>query len=78
VIVDQGPQIISFVVDGLFCDGGDARHYGWGRYPDPLGDVSGTGELRLAPSLHGELKRLRVYRRYLRTSEAIANFHAGP
>jgi hypothetical protein len=78
VIIDQGPQIISFVVDGQFCDGGDARHYGWGRYDEPLGDVSGTGNLRLAPSFHGELKQLRVYRRYLRTSEAIANFHAGP
>jgi hypothetical protein len=78
VIVDAGPQIISFVVDGQLCDGGDARHYGWARYPEPLGDVRGTGKLRIAPSLRGELQRLRIYRRYLRTSEAVANFHAGP
>jgi len=31
----------------------------------------------VAPALAGHLKRLRVYDRYLRTSEAIANFHAG-
>ena len=77
-IVDAGPGIISFLVDGRFCDGGDARDYGWGRYADALADVRGSGKLRLAPSLHGELKRLRIYRRYLRTSEAVANFHAGP
>ena len=77
-IVDASPQIISFVVDGILCDGGDARHYGWGRFVDPLADVSGSGKLRLAPLLQGELKHLRVYRRPLRTSEAVANFLAGP
>ena len=78
VIVDAGPQIISFLVDGQFCDGGDARDYGWGRYGEPLGNVGNSEKLRIAPSLHGELKQLRIYRRCLRTSEAVANFHAGP
>jgi hypothetical protein len=77
-IVDSGPKIISCVVDGMLCDGGDVRHYGWGRYKAGIGDVRGTGELRVAPSLHGQLKGVRVYRRYLRTSEAIGNYHAGP
>ncbi|MHC4404311.1 MAG: LamG-like jellyroll fold domain-containing protein, partial [Planctomycetota bacterium] len=77
-VVDAGPQIVSFVVDGVLSNGGDARHYGWSRYPVPLGDVSGAGKLRLAPSLRGGLGPLRIYRRPLRTSEAIANFHAGP
>ncbi len=77
-VVDAGPKIVSFVVDATLCNGGDARHYGWGRFQGNLGDVSGSGKLRLAPSLKGELKSLRVYNRYLRTSEAIANYHAGP
>ncbi len=77
-IVDQGPQIITFVIDGQLCDGGTHRQYGWGRYPAPLGDVAGTGKLRLARPPKAELKRLRVYRRYLRTSEAVAHFHAEP
>lgn len=77
-IVDSGPKIISFMIDGVLCDGGDDRQFGWGRWKENLGDVSGTGKLRLAPSLHGELRRLRVYERYLRASEAVAHFHAGP
>jgi len=35
-IVDAGPGIVSFLVDGQFCDGGDARDYGWGRFADAL------------------------------------------
>ena len=77
IIVDAGPRIVSFVVDGQLLDGGQARSHGWTRYENPLGDLSGSGKLRLAPLLNGQLKHLRVYQRYLRTSEAIANFHAG-
>jgi hypothetical protein len=76
-VVDAGPKIISFVVDGILCDGGDTRQYGWGRFEGELGDVRGSGKLRLAPKLDGQLKRVRVYNRYLRTSEAVAHFHAG-
>jgi hypothetical protein len=73
-IVDAGPKILTFVVDGRLCDGGPARQYGWGRYEGELGDVTGAGELHAAPAV----EKLRLYRRYLRTSEAIGNFHAGP
>jgi hypothetical protein len=77
IIVDGGPNIISFVVDGVLCDGGTACIYGWGRFTPELGDISGSKLLRLAPSLDGQLKRLRIYDRYLRTSEAVANHRAG-
>jgi hypothetical protein len=76
-IVDSGPQIITFVVDSVLCDGGKARPTGWIRYSEPLGDVRGTGLLKLAPSLRGRCQRLRVYNRYLRTSEVVAHYCAG-
>ncbi|MBL7043826.1 MAG: exo-alpha-sialidase [Pirellulaceae bacterium] len=77
IIVDGGPSVISFLVDGVLCDGDTDRVCGWGRFGPELGDVSGSGKLRISPSPVGQLKRLRVYDRYLRTSEAIANFHVG-
>lgn len=77
VNVDAGAGIISFVVDGRLCDGGAARPFGWHRYRGILGDVSGAGTLRVAPAWQGRLKRLRLYARFLRTSEAVAHFHAG-
>ncbi|MFH1918932.1 MAG: exo-alpha-sialidase [Planctomycetota bacterium] len=73
-IVDAGPRIVTFIIDGQLCDGGDARQFGWGRYEGALGDVSGSGQVRVAAAVG----KLRLYRRYLRTSEVIGNFHAGP
>jgi hypothetical protein len=71
--VDGGPGIITFVVDGVLCDGGEERQYGWGRIPWNLGNVNGSGQAVLSP----EVMNLRVYNRSLRTSEAVANFLAG-
>ena len=76
IIVDGGPNVISFVVDGILCDGGEASTYGWGRFAPELGNVSGSDKLRIAPALKGRLDGLRVYDRFLRTSEAVANYHA--
>ncbi len=74
-IVDGGPKIISVVVDGVLNDGGAVRDYGWGRFPAELGDVNG-GEARLAPRIFGEIRKVRIYDRALRTSEAVSNWRA--
>ncbi|MBN2296037.1 MAG: exo-alpha-sialidase, partial [Pirellulales bacterium] len=74
---DAGPNVITFVIDGKLCDGGPTRQYGWGRFPATMGNVTGTGIFRIGPSLRGNIVRVRVYNRYLRTSEAVAHFHAG-
>ena len=77
ITVDGGPKIVTFVVDGVLCDGGDARQYGWSRFPASLGDVNGNRDISLGLNLHGRLGGLRIYNRYLRTSEAVGNFRAG-
>jgi hypothetical protein len=77
IIVDGGPKIITFVVDGKLCDGGDYRKFGWGRYNPNLYDVNGDATLRIAPKLKGSIKSVRIYNRYLTTSEAIGNYRAG-
>jgi len=77
VIVDGGPKIISFVVDGRLCDGGESRLYGWGRFSPALLNVRGGESLRIAPGLKGRIEGLHVYDRYLLTSEAVGNFRAG-
>ncbi len=75
-IVDGGPKVVSIVVDGMLCDGGKYRDFGWGRFYE-LRDVNGSDRLRIAPSLKGEMKTIRIYDRYLRTSEAIGNYRIG-
>ncbi|MCL5996677.1 MAG: exo-alpha-sialidase [Chloroflexi bacterium] len=78
IVVDGGPKIISFIVDGRLCDGGDRRQFGWGRFSPHLRDVNGLPTLRLVSlSSNGKLYALRIYQRALRTSEAVANGRAG-
>ncbi|HEY4155067.1 MAG TPA: exo-alpha-sialidase [Puia sp.] len=76
-IVDGSPDIITVVVDGKLCDGGKSRVYGWGRFSEKLDNVNGGGKLILAPGRQNAIKSLRIYDRYLTTSEAVSNFNAG-
>lgn len=65
IVVDNNPRIVSFHVDGRINDGDGKRDLGWGRYWLAPKDVSGSGMIRLHPSV----KRLRLYDRYLRAFE---------
>lgn len=73
-VVDGGPKIISFVIDGKFNDGGDSRQFGWGRYHPNLRSLNGAEQLRVS----GDVHKLRLYGRAMRTSEAVAAYRAGP
>ncbi len=75
VNADGGSKIITFLVDGRLCDGGAARQFGWGRFNPNLRDVNG-GKLSIGPSSDVRIHRLRIYSRYLRTSEAVGNYRA--
>jgi hypothetical protein len=70
VIVDGGPKLILFVIDGRLNDGGQERQFGWGRFSPQLRSCRGRTTWELAPSV----ETLRVYGRALRVSEAIGNF----
>ncbi|MBI2301974.1 MAG: exo-alpha-sialidase, partial [Armatimonadetes bacterium] len=45
--VDGGPKIITFVVDGVLCDGGEERQFGWGRFSPLLRDANGADTWRV-------------------------------
>jgi hypothetical protein len=76
VNVDGGPHIFSFIIDGRFCDGGEWRQFGWGRFSPNLRHVQGANVLRIAPWVQGHIHSLRVYNRILRTAEAVGDFYA--
>lgn len=78
-VVDGGPLIITVAVDGVLCDGGPAQARGWTWFTDALGNVNGASSWAVAPNYGGTLLGGRVYaQRYLRTSEVVGNFRAGP
>ncbi|MCJ8330523.1 MAG: hypothetical protein HRT89_21320, partial [Lentisphaeria bacterium] len=68
-IVDGGSKIISVIVDGILCDGAEDRQYGWGRFHPTMRDARGAEKAQTGPGL----KSLRLYDRYLRTSEVVGN-----
>ncbi|MBI2421888.1 MAG: exo-alpha-sialidase [Candidatus Hydrogenedentes bacterium] len=73
ITVDGGPKIITFVVNGVLCDGGESRQFGWGRFSPTFRGANGAPVMKLGAVVRG----LRVYDRALRTSEAVGNFNAG-
>ena len=77
IVVDGGPKVICFVIDGKFCDGGTHRQFGWGRFSRDLRDCNGRDILQVAPSLNGTIDHIRFYAKALRTSQLIGNYRAG-
>lgn len=74
--VDGGPKIITFVVDGMVCDGGEFRQFGWGRFSPNLRELNGGKTANIAPSMAGRVHLLRLYNRSLLNVEALGNFRA--
>ena len=81
VIVDNGPKIIQFVVDGIVCNGRDFRQYGWGRYTANMQNFV-FGNIRIGQFAKGmgrpagNLNLLRLYNRPLMNTEAIGNYRS--
>lgn len=81
VVVDGGPSIVTWIVDGVLCDGGNQRIRGWQRFRSAAAKRSPLGEAVRAVSgrpleRDESVRALRVYARSLRTSEAIASYTA--
>ncbi len=76
IIVDGGPKLILYVVNGQLLTGDENRQFGWGRLHPDLENVTGV-DLAIAPSFHGRIESLRIYSCALTVSQAISNYHAG-
>ncbi len=69
IIIDGGPKLILFVINGILCDGGDERQFGWGRYDRTLRELNGASEAEVAACV----AELAIYDRALRVSEVVKN-----
>ena len=76
VVIDGGPKIICFIVDGRLCDGGEFRQFGWGHYSPNLRDVNGAKMLQIGMNVVCEVRAVRIYSRALRVSEVLADYSA--
>ena len=69
IVVDGGPKVITFVVNGVLCDGGTDRQFGWGRFSPNFRGPTGQPELTVGSGV----ALVRVYNRALKTFEAVGN-----
>ncbi len=76
IIVDGGPKVVAFVVDGLLNDGGETRQFGWGRFSPYLKSAAGASQLTVGKNLTGKISQLSIYNRALTISEAIGNYRS--
>ncbi|XP_062503358.1 uncharacterized protein LOC134180262 isoform X2 [Corticium candelabrum] len=76
-VVDNGPFVIYFMVDGLVCDGGPTLKSGLQWITNDLGDINGSDKLLTARTYKGLIRIGRVYTRALYTSELVGNFQSG-
>lgn len=72
ICVDGGPKIISIFIDGILCDGGEQRQFGWGRFSSAFRGLPKGIPLRTEyPDC---LKSLRIYPRALLAAEVETLF----
>jgi hypothetical protein len=76
IVVDGGPKIITFFVNGRLCDGGRERQFGWGRFSPNFRGVLWEGPMEFSSEGLGAVKLLRFYQRALLAAEAESLFRA--
>ena len=76
VNVDGGPRIVSFIVNGQFCDGGVHCQFGWQRFSPYFRHVNWRETWETGKSINGEIHQIKVHHRHLMTAEAINNWAA--
>lgn len=73
IIVDSYARVIMFLVDGILCDGGRERQYGWKSFDQPIGDINTSNRLRISETFKGTIESLRIYNRRLYNFEVMPN-----
>jgi len=77
LVVDGSANLITTIINGKLCDGGRYRFTGWNWFDAKINDVNGTNYLNILSDFNGEVIKIRIYNRYLLTSEAIRNYKSG-
>ncbi|MCF7849829.1 MAG: LamG domain-containing protein, partial [Kiritimatiellales bacterium] len=75
VNIDCASHILSLVVDGKLLDGGE-RPYGFTRFTPYMSQLDGAEKTSFRKDFPGRVHMFRLYKRYLRTTEAIGNYRS--
>ncbi len=76
-VVDGFAKVVTVVANGLLLDGADERIQGWWRLNPWIDDINDEHTCEIGKDFRGRVTLFRLYDRYLRTAEVIANYRAG-
>ena len=82
VVVDGGPRMVSWLVDGHLCDGGPLHDpagasAGWVLFSPLLGNVGGSPTSPSVAVVSAAVAEGRLYSTALLTTQCIGNWRAG-
>jgi len=75
-VVDGQANLLTSLVNGKLCDGGRYRLKGWNWFDINFREVDNGKHLLLSSDFGGSIRKLKIYNRYLTTSEVISNYHS--
>ncbi len=73
IIVDGYPKLVSIVINGEFQDGGKTKERGTVWFSHDFGDANGASTWQLA---NKQMTNLRIYDRFLMTTEVVGLYRA--
>lgn len=68
IIVDGGPHVVSFVVNGKFLDGGEYRQFGWQHFSPELRHVNWAPDWKLSQGTTA----IKIFGKAIMTAEAVS------
>lgn len=74
-VVDGKANLLTTIVNGKLCDGGRYRVTGWDWFDAKINNINGSRNLIVLSDYNVKINKIRIYNRYLTTSEAISNYH---
>lgn len=75
IAMDDKSRIITIMLNGNLYDGGNADAFGWKRVPFNINyDIFNSPFF--TTNFAGRMKRVKVYNRYLSTSEQVSNYYS--
>jgi len=72
IIIDGGPKVISFILNGKFSIGDDGRNFGWGRFSPNMLHCNGANTCITDETI----ERLYIYDKTLMVSELVCKMKA--
>ncbi|MBN1624668.1 MAG: exo-alpha-sialidase, partial [Clostridia bacterium] len=71
IVIDSGPKVIYFILNGIFCDGGNEKPFGWCRFASQMIDLNGMTNIIVDDCV----SMIRIYDKALMTCQMVRKYN---